>query len=161
MKNFKGMTNYIVHYFKNDKINNLFICSKIILFFKVVNFQIPDEIYNKLTSQIHDLKDARSGNELDSNYYMILNYINGEFIIKYLSHELLIILEYDEKDLKNKDFHVLMPPKIQKAHKQRMITEIKGKNTSKEFFLIQIQVIAFYLISNINSFLIYEEKLQF
>ena len=28
MKNFKGMTNYIVHYFKNDKINNLFICSK-------------------------------------------------------------------------------------------------------------------------------------
>ena len=130
MKNFKGMTNYIVHYFKNDKINNLFICSKIILFFKVVNFQIPDEIYNKLTSQIHDLKDARSGNELDSNYYMILNYINGEFIIKYLSHELLIILEYDEKDLKNKDFHVLMPPKIQKAHKQRMITEIKGKNTS-------------------------------
>ena len=130
MKNYKGMTNYIVHYFKNDKINNLFICSKIILFYKVVNFQIPDEIYNKLTSQIHDLKDARSGNELDSNYYMILNYINGEFIIKYLSHELLIVLEYNEKDLKNKDFHVLMPQKIQRFHKQRMIAEIKGKNTS-------------------------------
>ena len=130
MKNFKGMTNYIVHYFKNDKINNLFICSKIILLFKVINFQIPDEIYNKLTSQIHDLKDARSGNELDSNYYMILNYINGEFIIKYLSHELLILLEYNENDLKNKDFHILMPQKIQKFHKQRMITEIKGKNTS-------------------------------
>ena len=138
MKNFKGMTNYIVHYFKNDKINNLFICSKIILLFKVINFQIPDEIYNKLTSQIHDLKDARSGNELDSNYYMILNYINGEFLIKYLSHELLIYLGYNEKDLKNKDFHILMPPKIQKSHKQRMITEIKGKNTSwnnKRIFL--------------------------
>ena len=130
MKNFKGMINYIVHYFKNDKINNLFICSKIILLFKVINFQIPDEIYNKLTSQIHDLKDARSGNELDSNYYMILNYINGEFIIKYLSHELLIVLEYNEKDLKNKDFHILMPSKIQKSHKQGMITEIKGKNKS-------------------------------
>ena len=138
MKNFKGMTNYIVHYFKNDKINNLFICSKIILLFKVINFQIPDEIYNKLTSQIHDLKEARSGNELDSNYYMILNYINGEFLIKYLSHELLLVLEYNEKDLKNKDFHILMPPKIQKSHKQRMITEIKGKNTSwnnKRIFL--------------------------
>jgi len=130
MNNFKGMSNYIVHYFKNDKINNLFICSKIILLFKVINFQIPDEIYNKLTSQIHDLKDSRSGNELDSNYYMILNYLNGEFIIKYLSHELLLVLQYNEKDLKNKDFHILMPPKIQKSHKLRMISEIKGKNTS-------------------------------
>ena len=130
MNNFKGMSSYIIHYFKNDKINNLFICSKIILLFKVINFQIPDEIYNKLTSQIHDLKDTRSGNDLDSNYYMILNYINGDFIIKYLSHELLLVLEYNENDLKNKDFHILMPPKIQRAHKQRMITEIKGKNKS-------------------------------
>ena len=51
INNFKGIRNYIIHYFKNDKINNLFICSKIILFFKVINFQIPDDIFGKLTSQ--------------------------------------------------------------------------------------------------------------
>ena len=131
MNNFNGMKNYIIHYFKNDKINNLFICSKIILFFKVINFQIPDDIFGKLTSQIHDLKDTRSGNELNSKYYMIINYINGDFIIKFLSHELLLILGYKEDDLKNKDFHILMPQKIQRNHKHKIISDIKSKKKSE------------------------------
>ena len=139
MQNFKGMRDYIVHYFKNDKINNLFICAKIILFFKVINFQIPDAIFGKLTSQIHDLKDTKSGNELSSKYYMIINYINGDFLIKYLSHELLLTLGYEEDDLKNKDFHILMPPKMQRSHKHMIIGEIKSKSRSentKQVFLI-------------------------
>ena len=118
MSNFNGMKDYIIHYFKNDKINNLFICSKIILFFKVINFQIPDDIFGKLTSQIHDLKDTKSGNELNSKYYMIINYINGDFIIKFLSHELLLTLGYEEDDLKNKDFH------IKKKKKMKLILNI-------------------------------------
>ena len=131
MSNFNGMKNYIIHYFKNDKINNLFICSKIILFFKVINFQIPDDIFGKLTSQIHDLKDTRSGNELNSKYYMIINYTNGDFIIKFLSHELLLILGYEEDDLKNKDFHILMPQKIQRNHKHKIISDIKSKKKNE------------------------------
>ena len=131
MSNFNGMKDYIIHYFKNDKINNLFICSKIILFFKVINFQIPDDIFGKLTSQIHDLKDTKSGNELNSKYYMIINYINGDFIIKFLSHELLLTLGYEEDDLKNKDFHILMPQKIQRNHKHKIISDIKSKNKTE------------------------------
>ena len=139
MSNFNGMRNYIIHYFKNDKINNLFICSKIILFFKVINFQIPDDIFGKLTSQIHDLKDTKSKNELNSKFYMIINYINGDFIIKYLSHELLLTLGYEEDDLKNKDFHILMPQKIQRNHKHKIIGEIKSKGkteNNKQVFII-------------------------
>lgn len=139
MNNFNGMKNYIVHYFKNDKINNLFICSKIILFFKVINFQIPDDIFGKLTSQINDLKDTKSKNELNSKYYMIINYINGDFIIKYLSHELLLTLGYEEDDLKNKDFHILMPQKMQRNHKHMIIGEIKTKSkteNNKQVFIL-------------------------
>ena len=139
MNNFNGMRNYIVHYFKNDKINNLFICSKIILFFKVINFQIPDEIFGKLTSQINDLKDTKSRNEINSKFYMIINYINGDFIIKYLSHELLLTLGYKEDDLKNKDFHILMPQKIQRNHKHMIIGEIKSRTkteNNKQVFIL-------------------------
>ena len=139
INNFKGIRNYIIHYFKNDKINNLFICSKIILFFKVINFQIPDDIFGKLTSQIHNLKNTKTGNEINSKYYMIINYINGDFIIKYLSHELLLTLGYEEDELKNKDFHILMPQKIQRNHKKKIINEIKYKDVkenNKTVFII-------------------------
>ena len=33
---------------------------------------------------------------------MIINYLNGEFVIKFISHELLIVLEYSEEELKDK-----------------------------------------------------------
>ena len=61
---------------------------------------------------------------------MIINYINGDFLIKYLSHELLLTLGYEEDDLKNKDFHILMPPKMQRSHKHMIIGEIKSNYPS-------------------------------
>ena len=154
MNNFNGMKDYIVHYFKNDKINNLFICSKIILFFKVINFQIPDEIFGKLTSQINDLKDTKSRNEINSKFYMIINYINGDFIIKYLSHELLLTLGYEEDDLKNKDFHILMPHKMQRNHKHMIIGEIKFKSKTEN----NKQV---YIITKSNHCILFELHYKF
>ena len=154
MTNFNGLRNYIVHYFKNDKINNLFICAKIILFYKVINFQIPDDIFGKLTSQITDLKDTKSKNEINSKFYMIINYINGDFIIKFLSHELLITLGYEEDDLKNKDFHILMPQKIQASHKHMMIGEIKTKNKTENNKQI-------YIITKSNHCILFELQYKF
>ena len=138
--NYKGITGYISHYFKNDKINNLFVCTKLILFFKILHFDIPETLHNKLIIQIHDNDENNKAHSyIDSNYYMIINYLNGEFVIKFISHELLIVLEYSEEELKDKDFHILMPEKLRKLHKNMIINEIKGKNNTsgaKEIFFI-------------------------
>ena len=137
---YKGVTNYISHYFKNDKINNLFVCTKLILFFKILHFDIPETLHNKLIIQIHDSDDSNKAHSyIDSNYYMIINYLNGEFVIKFISHELLIVLEYSEEELKNKDFHILMPEKLRRLHKNMIVNEVKGKNSTsgaKEIFFV-------------------------
>ena len=137
--NYKSVTQYISHYFKNDKINNLFVCTKIILFFKILNFDIPETLHNKLIIQVHDTDENNKHSNLDSNYYIIINYINDEFIIKFISHELLIVLEYSEDELKNQDFHILMPQKLRKLHKTLIINGLKGKNSingNKEIFFV-------------------------
>ena len=70
---------------------------------------------------------------------MIINYINGDFIIKYLSHELLLTLGYEDDELKNKDFHILMPQKVQRNHKHMIIGEIKSKSrteNNKQVFIL-------------------------
>jgi hypothetical protein len=70
---------------------------------------------------------------------MILNYINGEFVIKFISHELLIVLEYSEDELRDQDFHVLFPEKMRKLHKNTVINEIKSRTitqTNKEIFFV-------------------------
>ena len=137
---YKGVTRYISHYFKNDKINNLFVCTKLILFFKILHFDIPETLHNKLIIQIHDTDDSNKAHSyIDSNYYMIINYLNGEFVIKFISHELLIVLEYSEEELKDKDFHILMPEKLRRLHKNMIINEVKGKNSTagaKEIFFV-------------------------
>ena len=138
--NYKGVTRYISHYFKNDKINNLFVCTKLILFFKILHFDIPETLHNKLIIQIHDTDDNnKTHSYIDSNYYMIINYLNGDFVIKFISHELLIVLEYSEEELKEKDFHILMPDKLRRLHKHMIINEVKGKNSTsgaKEIFFV-------------------------
>ena len=89
-KDYKSISNYINYYFKNDKINNLFICTKIILLFKVLHFDIPETLHNKLIIQIHDNDDkSKITEDIDFNYYLIINYIKGDFSIKFVSHELL------------------------------------------------------------------------
>ena len=137
---YKGVTRYISHYFKNDKINNLFVCTKLILFFKILHFDIPETLHNKLIIQIHDTDDSNKAHSyIDSNYYMIINYLNGEFVIKFISHELLIVLEYSEEELKDKDFHILMPDKLRRLHKNMIVNEVKGKNSTsgaKEIFFV-------------------------
>jgi len=137
---YKGVTRYISHYFKNDKINNLFVCTKLILFFKILHFDIPETLHNKLIIQIHDTDDSNKAHSyIDSNYYMIINYLNGEFVIKFISHELLIVLEYSEEELKDKDFHILMPEKLRRLHKNVIVNEVKGKNSTagaKEIFFV-------------------------
>lgn len=137
---YKNVTRYISHYFKNDKINNLFVCTKIILFFKILHFDIPETLHNKLIIQVHDTEENNKVHSyIDSNYYMILNYINGEFVIKFISHELLIVLEYSEDELRDQDFHVLFPEKMRKLHKNTVINEIKSRTitqTNKEIFFV-------------------------
>ena len=139
-KDYKSISNYINYYFKNDKINNLFICTKIILLFKVLHFDIPETLHNKLIIQIHDNDDkSKITEDIDFNYYLIINYIKGDFSIKFVSHELLLVLEYAEDDIKNKDFHVLFPEQIRKVHKGLLKKEIKSKGIStgqKEVFFI-------------------------
>ena len=137
---YKNITNYISHFFKNDKINNLFVCTKIILFFKVIHFDIPESLHNRLIIQVHDNEDKdKSHSYIDSNYYMIINYINGEFVIKFISHELLIVLEYSEEEVRDKDFHMLLPQSLRRMHKNVLINEIKTRgitSNNKEIFLV-------------------------
>ena len=137
---YKNVTRYITHYFKNDKINNLFVCTKIILFFKILHFDIPETLHNKLIIQVHDTEESNKVHSyIDSNYYMILNYIHGEFVIKFISHELLIVLEYSEDELRDQDFHVLLPEKLRRLHKNVVISEIKSRTaqtTIKEIFFV-------------------------
>lgn len=148
-KEYKNITNYITHFFKNDKINNLFICTKIILFFKVIHFDIPESLHNRLIIQVHDNDEKdKIHSYIDSNYYMIINYERGEFIIKFISHELLIVLEYSESEVKDKDFHMLLPPKLQKIHKNVLINELKTRSMSSSnkevFFVSKNQISSLY-----------------
>jgi len=138
---YKGLTNYIRYFFKNDKINNLYVTSKIILFFKILQFDIPDSLHNKLVVQTYETDESQnSGRYVDTNYFLIANYINGDFIMNFISHELLILLEYSEKDLKNQDFNMLIPEKMRETHKELLIGQIKNKNNHniqyKEVFLV-------------------------
>ena len=70
---------------------------------------------------------------------MIINYINGEFVIKFISHELLIVLEYSEEEVRDKDFHMLLPQPLRRMHKNVLINEIKTRgitSNNKEIFLV-------------------------
>lgn len=138
--NYKNVTRYITHYFKNDKINNLFVCTKIILFFKILHFDIPETLHNKLIIQVHDTEENNKAHSyIDNNYYMILNYVHGEFVIKFISHELLIVLEYSEDELRDQDFHVLLPDKLRRLHRNAVINEIKSRTPMsylKEIFFV-------------------------
>jgi hypothetical protein len=137
---YKHLTQYVRYFFKNDKINNLFVCSKIILFFKILQFEIPEGLHNKLIIQTHEIDDQGSKEYTDTNYYIISSYVEGDFKIKFISHELLVMLEYAEEDLKDKDFHMLFPEKIRDIHKHVVISEIKHKTnhnlSMKEIFFV-------------------------
>ncbi len=138
---YKGLTNYIRYFFKNDKINNLYISSKIFLFFKILQFDIPYSLHNKLVVQNYEADDPHNASRyVDTNYFIIANYINGDFIMKFISHELLILLEYSENDLRNQDFNILIPEKMRETHKVLIISQIKNKNNHnvqyKEIFLV-------------------------
>jgi hypothetical protein len=136
--NYKNMTEYIRYFFKNEKVNNLFICSKIILFYKILQFSIPQSLHNKLLVNAQEDEGTKSYTE--TNYYIIASYIKGDFKIKFISHELLIILEYGEEELRGEDFHILMPDDMREVHKYLLINEIKNKNNHniqyKEIFLV-------------------------
>ena len=70
---------------------------------------------------------------------MILNYVHGEFVIKFISHELLIVLEYSEDELRDQDFHVLLPDKLRRLHRNAVINEIKSRTPMsylKEIFFV-------------------------
>jgi hypothetical protein len=144
IKNFKAaykqLTQYIRFFFKNDKINNLFICSKIILFFKILQFEIPEGLHNKLIVQTHEVDDQNAREYIDSNYFIISSYVEGDFKIKFISHELLVMLEYAEEDLKDKDFHILFPEKMREIHKHLVMSEIKRRTPNnlamKEIFFV-------------------------
>lgn len=138
---YKSLTDYIRYFFKNDKINNLYVTSKIILFFKILQFDIPDSLHNKLVIQNYEIDEAQNSSKyVDTNYFLIANYVNGDFIINFVSHELLILLEYSESDLKNQDFNILMPEKLREVHKEHIVNQIKNKNNHtiqyKEIFLV-------------------------
>ena len=138
-KDYENITRYINYYFKNDKINNLFVCTKIILLFKVLHFDIPETLHNKLIIRIHENEVNKNITEMDTHYYLIVNYIQGIFAVKFISHELLLVLEYCEEDIKDKDFQILLPEKMRKSHKDILKNEIKTKGISinqKEIFLM-------------------------
>lgn len=138
---YKSLTEYIRYFFKTDKVNNLYVTSKIILYFKILQFDIPDSLHNKLVIQNYENNEVQSSSRyVDSNYYLIATYKNGDFIMNFVSHELFILLEYSQNDLNDQDFHILMPEKMREAHKELIINQIKNKNIHniqyKEIILI-------------------------
>jgi len=139
---YKNMTEFVRCFFKNEKINNLFISSKIILLFKILQFEIPENLHNKLIVQINENEDvSRPKSYVDSNYYIISNFKEGQFIIKFISHELLILLEYTEEELRDQDFNILLPEKLRIFHSQILVNEVKNKtnisrNKYKEVFFV-------------------------
>jgi len=109
---------------KYGMMKGIFLNTKIKLYYKLLNFE-PPKLKNSYISSLNPLNNI---SDISDEQVLIIKYVDQSFVIKNISHELIIMLEYTEDELINKDLHILLPPEMKNLHKSHLLKQVADED---------------------------------